>query len=76
MSSQYTALKLGLQLVQIKLGQALGDPSFSVFDNAEQPQSQEMAMGGREAPTELPKSNAQIKDRSAKIEPPRVVTTR
>ena len=54
------ALKLGLQLVQFKLGQVIGDPSFSVFES---PSINEMPM-------------AKPISRTAKIQPPRIVTTR
>jgi hypothetical protein len=62
MSPQRYALKFGLQLVQTKLGEAAGDPNFNVL--------------GEQAPEALPTSARQIKDKSVKIQPPRVVTTR
>lgn len=75
MHNKRAALKLGLRLVQSKLGQALGDPSFSI--------SPLHGPGGPvpvdpvdEATVELPTTNEQIRDRSAKIHTPRIVTTR
>jgi hypothetical protein len=75
MFNKRAALKLGLRLVQSKLGQAVGDPSFSI--------SPLMGPGGplptdpaEEATAELPTTNEQIRDRSAKIQMPRIVTTR
>jgi len=51
----HPAFKLGLRMVQTKLGQAMGDPSFGA--SAEQPVQQEKPM----------------RDRAAKIIPPRII---
>jgi hypothetical protein len=60
------ALKLGLQLIQYKLGRAAGDPSFSAI-TADDPAAELQA--------ELPTTKEQLRDRSAKIKAPRVITT-
>ena len=60
------ALKLGLQLIQEKLGRAAGDPSFNAI-TAEDPVSETQA--------KLPTTEEQERDRSAKIKAPRVITT-
>lgn len=75
MHNKRAALKLGLRLVQSKLGQSVGDPSFSI--------SPMMGLGAPvptdpavEARGDLPTTDEQIRDRSAKIQTPRIVTTR
>jgi len=60
------ALKLGLQLIQEKLGRAAGDSSFNAIA-ANDPAG--------ETPVELQATAEQLRDRSAKIKAPRVITT-
>jgi len=60
MTTNRTALKLGLQLVQIKLGQAAGDPGFSVFKQ----------------PPEAKKPAINKKNVGAYVEVPKITTTR
>ena len=59
-----SALELGLTLIQTKLGEAMGDPSFRAFRPEEDVQPD---------PVELPRSPSQIRDRSAKVRPPRIL---
>lgn len=59
-----SALELGLTLIQTKLGEAMGDPSFRAFRQAEDNQPE---------PVELPRTDEQTRDRSAKIRPPRIL---
>lgn len=61
------ALELGLQLIQQKLGRAAGDPSFSVLNKTDSVEENQ---------ADLPTTAAQVRDRSAKIKPPRVISTR
>lgn len=70
MSTKSAALQLGLQLVQHKLGQAFGDPSFSVYN------SEPNQVNNADTPAELPVTEKQLKDRSAKVQPPRIVNPR
>ena len=59
------ALKLGLQQIQEKLGRAAGDPSFNAI------QALDSAVETQE---ELRTTKEQLRDRSAKIKAPRVIT--
>lgn len=68
MRTRRLALQLGLRLVQCKLGQAVGDPGFAAFAPEE--------LQHADQAERLPVSDQQTKDTSAKIQPPRVITTR
>jgi len=70
MSVKYAALKLGLQLIEQKLAESLGDPSFCASED----NNKEEAVIEDENQTELPTSDNQKRDRSAKVHPPRVIT--
>ena len=59
-----SALELGLTLIQTKLGEAMGDPSFRAFRPEDDAQPE---------PVELERTPNQTRDRSAKIRPPRIL---
>lgn len=58
-----SALELGLALIQTKLGEAMGDPSFRVLRGT--PREQKT--------NELERTDRQTKDRSAKVRTPRIL---
>jgi len=70
MSIKYASLKLGLQLIEQKLAEAIGDPSFRVLED----ENVEKSDVGEEI--KLPTTDNQKRDRSAKVHPPRVITIR
>lgn len=61
-----SALELGLALIQTKLGEAMGDPSFRAFRTADHIQPSPVEL-------ELPRTPKQTRDRSAKVRPPRIL---
>ena len=63
------ALELGLQLVQVKLGQAMGVPGFSVYA----PEEEEAAL--KPPPTIFQQTNKHTPS-TAHIRSPKIVTTR
>lgn len=70
MSLLRNALKVGAKVVQTKLGEAVENPSFNAQDRQQQ-LNEEVEDNQR-----LPVTAAQTKNRSARIQPPKIVTTR
>ncbi len=68
MDVQSLALKIGSQLIEAKLQKLAVDPFFSA------PTAAPNASGP--VPNELPTTNMQKKERSAKVHPPRIITIR
>lgn len=64
-----SALELGLTLIQTKLGEAMGDPGFRAFTAEDEEKSTSAP-----AKSELPRTQKQTRDRTAKIRPPRILS--
>lgn len=65
MKKHGSAFKLGLALIQTKLGEAMGDPSFRAFKEQHAEENPELL--------EMVDSSQEKRDRSAKVRAPRIV---
>jgi len=81
MRPERAALRLGLQIVSAKLAEMMGAPGLNAIASPPPRPVQTAPLLGppaedaaTELDAELPTTNAQVRDRSAKIAPGRIVT--
>jgi hypothetical protein len=79
MSRNSVALRLGSEIIMAKLASMMSAPGLSAIQSPAQtlqPSSGELADPAEEMAAELPTTVEQTRDRSAKINTPRIITTR